>query len=136
MENVDRRLFTSSDGHTYLFSRKNYENGNSHATLCRLDGTSEISEPLITKDVKGKEFCRYIAREAADGSSSILPKHRMPFDKGYFEVKGTNLKIAGDMYASQKIDSLKELDFLRATNLSPAAKRILRKVGEFLSKIK
>ena len=137
---METRLFNHGDS-TYLFTRKTgtvLGSPNSYdANLRRVESDGSVSEPLITKKrdsstITRKNSCyRGVSSEINPWSFEITDGDKLTLsgrlDGGKVEAVD-ELKIPVDRYGRISGDSLE--------NLSPIAKRWLRKVGEFLAKVK
>ena len=137
---MDTRLFNRG-GRTYLFTKEtNTIHGDPKsykATLREIKYDGSVSEPFITKE-RGASTITRKNSHYRDVSSSINPWS--------FEITdGDKLTLSGRLQGG-KVEAVDELkipvdrngrisgDSLE--NLSPIAKRWLRKVGEFLAKVK
>ena len=138
---IETRLFKPRNGKTYLFTKETHTSisgPNSYkANLRRVESDGSVSEPLITKERNGSSIIREDFRYKGV-SSTVAP--------WCFQITdGDELTLYGRL-ESGKVKAVDELkipvdgngrisgDSLE--NLSPIAKRWLRKVGEFLAKVK
>ena len=121
---METRLFRHG-GTTYLFTKESQAYHGSpndyEANLRVVNSDGSVSEPLMTKKRNGSS----IIRKNPHFASGINP---WTFDI----TEGDKLTLSGeipvDEYGRISSDSLEEL--------SPIAKRYLRKVGDFLAKIR
>ena len=134
---METRLFKSNDGNTYLFTKqvspydKSYY---AHLRVVKDDGS--VTEPLITKYVDNSTITRDNFRS---GVSSKISSSRFKV------IEGDQLTLCGSLSRGkvEVIDELKipvngyeKISSYPLEKFSPIAKRYLRKVGEFLAKIR
>ena len=137
---METRLFKHG-GSTYLFTKESqayhgYPN-DYEANLRVVNRDGSVSEPLITKKRDGSSIIRKNSRFAS-GVSGIDPWN--------FDItEGDKLTLSGALsrgkveYVSKfeiPVDKNGRISSDSLEDLSPIAKRWLRKVGEFLAKIR
>ena len=133
---METRLFKSNDGNTYLFTKqvspydKSYY---AHLRVVKDEGT--VTDPLITKYVNNStitrdNFCHRVSSKI-DGSRFKV-------------IEGDKLVLCGRL-SGGKVESIDQLNIPvnkigeipnYSLELSPIAKRYLRKIGEFFAKIR
>ena len=137
---IETRLFKHR-GDTYLFTKEtNTIHGDPKsykATLREIKYDGSVSEPFITKKRDGSSIIRKNSRFAS-GVSGIDPWN--------FDItEGDKLTLSGALsrgkveYVSKfeiPVDKNGRISSDSLEDLSPIAKRYIRKIGEFLAKIR
>ena len=138
---METRLFKHG-GSTYLFTKESqaYRGcpNDYEANLRVVNGDGSVSEPLITKKRDGSGIIRKNPCFASGVSSGIDPWN--------FDItEGDKLTLSGALsrgkveYVSKfeiPVDKNGRISSDSLEDLSPIAKRYIRKIGEFLAKIR
>ena len=134
---METRLFRHG-GRTYLFTKESQAYQGSpndyEANLRVVNSDGSVSEPLMTKKRNGSSIIRknpHFASGINPWTFDITEGDKLTLSGDLFEGKVeyvSKFEIPVDEYGRISSDSLEEL--------SPIAKRYLRKVGEFLAKIR